>query len=141
MQLPNEIFIPEIARLIVEGRQVRFTPTGVSMRPFIEGGRDSVTLVRPDHLRVGDIILAQIAPEQYVLHRIYAMQGNQVILMGDGNIRGQEHCSASAVIAKVSAIHTPDGHNKPVTRAILWRHMLRSRRLWLKIYRHILKMR
>ena len=41
MQLPNEIFIPEITRLVSEGKQVVFTPTGVSMRPFIEGGVDN----------------------------------------------------------------------------------------------------
>ena len=44
MQLPNEIFIPEVARLVSEGKQVVFTPTGTSMRPFIEGGSDSVML-------------------------------------------------------------------------------------------------
>jgi len=137
MQLPNEIFIPEIARLVAEGRQVRFTPTGVSMRPFIEGGRDSVTLVRPENLQVGDIVLAEIDGERYVLHRIYALHGKQLTLMGDGNIRGEEYCLTTDVLAKVAAIHSPTGRSKPLTRARLWRHMLRSRRLWLKIYRHL----
>lgn len=136
MQLPNEIFIPEIARLVAEGKQVVFTPTGVSMRPYIEGGVDSVTLVRPDDLQVGDIVLAEVAPQHYVLHRIYALQGDAVTLMGDGNLQGTEHCTRSNVLAKVSAIRSPKGRTKPLTRARLWRHMLRTRRLWLKIYRH-----
>ena len=136
MQLPNEIFIPEIARLVAEGKQVVFTPTGVSMRPYIEGGVDSVTLVRADDLQVGDIVLAEVAPQHYVLHRIYAMQGDAVTLMGDGNLQGNEHCTRSNVLAKVSAIRSPKGRNKPLTRAWLWRHILRTRRLWLKIYRH-----
>ena len=137
MQLPNEIFIPEIARLINEGKQVLFTPTGVSMRPFIEGGVDNVTLVQPDTLRVGDIVLAEVQPQHYVLHRIYALDGNSVTLMGDGNVQGTEHCSQSDVLAKVVAIHSPKGKNKPLTRAWLWRHMLSTRRIWLKIYRHV----
>ena len=136
MQLPNEIFIPEIARLVAEGKQVVFTPTGVSMRPYIEGGVDSVTLVRPDDLQVGDIVLAEVAPQHYVLHRIYALQGDAVTLMGDGNLQGTEHCTRSNVLAKVSAIRSPKGRTKPLTRARLWRHTLRTRRLWLKIYRH-----
>ena len=136
MQLPNEIFIPEIARLVAEGKQVVFTPTGVSMRPYIEGGVDSVTLVRPDDLQVDDIVLAEVAPQHYVLHRIYAMQGDAVTLMGDGNLQGNEHCTRSNVLAKVSAIRSPKGRHKPLTRAWLWRHILRTRRLWLKIYRH-----
>ena len=137
MRLPNEIFIPEIARLINEGKQVVFTPTGVSMRPFIEGGVDNVTLVKPETLRVGDIVLAEVQPQHYVLHRIYALDGNSVTLMGDGNVQGTEHCSQSDVLAKVVAIHSPKGRNKPITRAWLWRHMLRTRRLSLKIYRHV----
>ena len=95
MQLPNEIFIPEIARLVAEGKQVVFTPTGVSMRPYIEGGVDSVTLVRPDDLQVGDIVLAEISAGHYVLHRIYVLQGDAVTLMGDGNLQGNEHCTRS----------------------------------------------
>lgn len=136
MQLPNELFIPELARLVSEGRKVQFTPAGVSMRPFIEGGSDSVTLMRAEQLHVGDIVLAEVAPERFVLHRIYALNGEQVTLMGDGNLRGEEHCPASAILAKVASIHTPGGRSKPLTRARLWRHMLRSRRLWLKLYRH-----
>lgn len=136
MQLPNEIFIPEIARLVADGKQVMFTPTGVSMRPFIEGGVDNVTLVRPDALKVGDIVLAEIQPQHYVLHRIYALNGEIVTLMGDGNLQGCEHCTLQNILAKVTAIHSPKGRTKPVTRAWLWRHMIHSRRLLLKIYRH-----
>lgn len=136
MQLPNEIFIPEIARLVAEGKQVVFTPTGVSMRPYIEGGVDSVTLVRPDDLQVGDIVLAEVAPQHYVLHRIYALQGDAVTLMGDGNLQGNEHCARASVLAKVAAIRSPKGRLKPLTRAWLWRHTMPLRRIALKIYRH-----
>ena len=136
MQLPNEIFIPEIARLVADGKQVIFTPTGVSMRPYIEGGVDNVTLVRPTDLQVGDIVLAEIQPQHYVLHRIYALQGEAVTLMGDGNLQGEEHCSRSNILAKVTAIHSPKGKSKPVTKAWLWRHILPLRRILLKIYRH-----
>ena len=136
MQLPNKIFIPEIARLVADGKQVVFTPTGVSMRPYIEGGVDNVTLVRPTDLQVGDIVLAEIQPQHYVLHRIYALQGEAVTLMGDGNLQGEEHCSRSNILAKVTAIHSPKGKSKPVTKAWLWRHILPLRRILLKIYRH-----
>lgn len=137
MQLPNEIFIPEISRLVAEGKQVVFTPTGCSMRPFIEGGVDNVTLVSPGELQVGDVVLAEIQSQHYVLHRIYALSGDAVTLMGDGNLQGEEHCTSDKVLAKVIAIHSPEGQSKPITRAWLWRHMLHSRRLWLKLYRHV----
>lgn len=136
MQLPNEIFIPEIARLVSDGKQVQFTPTGVSMRPFIEGGVDNVTLVKPADLQVGDIVLAEIQPQHYVLHRIYAIEGDALTLMGDGNLVGTEHCTRAQVLAKVIAIHSPKGRRKPLTRAWLWRHLKYARRILLKIYRH-----
>ncbi len=136
MQLPNEIFIPEIVRLVNEGRQVQFTPTGASMRPFIEGGVDNVTLVKPADLQVGDIVLAEIQQQHYVLHRIYAIEGDALTLMGDGNLIGTEHCTRAQVLAKVVAIHSPKGRNKPLTRAWLWRHLKYARRILLKIYRH-----
>ena len=47
MKKSNEILLPEFERLINNGHTVEFTPQGVSMRPFIEGGRDSVLLKRP----------------------------------------------------------------------------------------------
>ena len=137
MQLPNDIFIPELVRLVREGKRVQFTPTGISMRPYIEGGKDSVLLGLPAGLEVGDIVLAEIFPQRYVLHRIIGIDGQQVTLMGDGNLRGEEHCDTEHVLAKVTAIISPDGHRKCLTKARLWRRILRTRRLWLKIYRKL----
>jgi len=134
--IANAILIPEIAQLVRDGKSVTFTPGGVSMRPFIEGGKDSVLLVRPEHLRVGDIILAEVSDERYVLHRLIALDGDKVTLMGDGNVRGEEHCTQDKVLAKVREIYSPKGHRKPLTRGRLWYYALPIRRYLLKIYRH-----
>jgi len=134
--IANAILIPEIAQLVRDGKEVTFTPGGVSMRPFIEGGKDSVLLVRPTNLRVGDIILAEVEHERYVLHRLIGLNGNHVTLMGDGNLRGEEHCDVEKVLAKVKSIHSPKGRLKPMTRGRLWFYALPVRRYLLKIYRH-----
>jgi len=134
--IANAILIPEIAQLVRDGKSVTFTPGGVSMRPFIEGGKDSVLLVRPEHLSVGDIILAEVSDERYVLHRLIALEGDQVTLMGDGNLRGEEHCTRDKVLAKVREIRSPKGHLKPLTRGRLWFFALPVRKYLLKIYRH-----
>jgi len=134
--IANAILIPEIAQLIRDGKEVTFTPGGVSMRPFIEGGKDSVLLVRPENLRVGDVILAEVSDERYVLHRLIGLDGDQVTLMGDGNLRGEEHCTTDKVLAKVREIHSPKGRRKPLTRGRLWFYLLPLRRYLLKIYRH-----
>ena len=103
MKKSNEILLPEFERLINNGHTVEFTPQGVSMRPFIEGGKDSVLLRRPKHLKVGYIVLAKIN-DYYVLHRIVKITPKQVILRGDGNLQGQEVCTDKDIIGQVVRI-------------------------------------
>ena len=143
MRVANDILIPELARLLAEGKEVRFTPSGVSMRPYIEGDRDSVVLAQLNRdPRVGDILLAQVETlcgnKTYVLHRLVRIEGSELILQGDGNLAGEEHCNAADVIGRVIRIENPKGHRKLLTRGRLW-YVLRPVRKWLlKIYRHTL---
>ena len=156
MKVANDILIPELARLIGEGKEVRFTPSGVSMRPFIEGDKDSVILAPVQTLRVGDILLAQATNTQspiYVLHRLIRIDQRQAlsrndqrpttnnqsplyILQGDGNLQGEEQCTRANIIGVVTHIETPRGRRKPLTRGRLWHHLFPCRRFLLKIYRH-----
>ena len=142
MKIENDILIPELARLLSEGKEVRFTPAGVSMRPFIEGDKDSVILAPLNRApRRGDILLAQVQTlcgrTTYVLHRLIRIEGEQLILMGDGNLAGTEVCSRGDVIGVVTRIESPKGRRKILTRGYLW-YALRPVRKWLlKIYRKI----
>ena len=145
MKIANDILIPELARLLAEGKEVRFTPSGVSMRPFIEGDRDSVVLSpivsRP---RVGDILLvrienkSQLSTPTYVLHRLIRIEGETFVLQGDGNLMGEETCTREGLIGRVTAIESPAGRRKPLTRGRLWHRLFPLRRWLLKIYRHSL---
>ena len=149
-KVENEILIPEMAELLAEGKYVCFTPTGVSMRPFIEGGRDSVTLRKQTEVRVGDIVLAAVsgqqsdvsgqkAGEHYVLHRVIVVDGEHVTLQGDGNLSGTEQCTMAHVLGTVVRIETPRGRCKLLTRGRLWYRIRGGRKWWLKIYRKVLK--
>ncbi len=146
MRVDNNILIPELARLVADEKEVRFTPSGVSMRPFIEGDKDSVILAplsRPP--RRGDVILAQVRNAAglptYVLHRLIRIENNEpdepvYVLQGDGNIRGEERCSRGGIIGQVIRVESPSGRRKPLTKGRLW-YALRPIRKWLlKIYRH-----
>ena len=140
MRIDNDILIPEIERLLSEGKTVRFTPSGVSMRPFIEGDRDSVLLAPPTEPKVGDILLASTrtlcGQPTYVLHRLVRIEGEQFVLMGDGNLAGEEQCAQGDIIGRVIAIENPSGRRKLLTRGRIW-YLLRPLRKWLlKIYRH-----
>lgn len=146
MKIANDILIPELARLFAEGKEVRFTPSGVSMRPFIEGDQDSVilkALTRPP--RRGDILLAQTqtlcGQTTYVLHRLIRIENDTYVLQGDGNLAGEERCALGDIIGRVIRIETPTGRRKPLTRGYLWHLLKPVRNYLLKLYRHsILKL-
>ena len=141
MRIENDILIPELDRLLKDQKEVRFTPSGVSMRPFIEGDRDSVVLApmnRPP--RVGDMILAQVETlcgrKTYVLHRLIRIEGETIVLRGDGNLAGEERCAVGDIIGRVVRIESPKGHKKLLTRGLVWQALFPVRKWLLKIYRH-----
>ena len=141
MRIANDILIPELARLLAEGKEVRFTPSGVSMRPFIEGDKDSVILEPvTDMPRRGDAILADVETmcgrKTYVLHRLVRIDGDTFVLQGDGNLTGEEYCKRADIIGRVKYIESPKGHRKPLTRGYVWYWLKPVRKWLLKIYRH-----
>lgn len=146
-KVDNDILIPEIGILLQQGRDVRFTPSGFSMRPFIEGERDTVVLRKAASFRVGDIVLAKIPNLQpptsnpcYVLHRIIAINDKLVTLQGDGNLQGTEQCTINDIYGTVVQIYKPNGHTKRLTRGRIWFYLKPFRRILLKVYRKLLKL-
>lgn len=136
-KVDNDILIPEMGILLKEGKEVRFTPTGVSMRPFIEGEHDTVVLRHLPLVRVGDIVLATVNENKYVLHRVIAIDGDAITLQGDGNLSGTEQCQSKNVLGTVVQIIRPNGKTKRITRGRLWYYLRPFRKLLLKIYRHL----
>ena len=144
MRVANEILIPEFRQYIAERKEVLFTPSGVSMRPFIEGDRDSVVLTALEgEPRIGDILLVSVPVNggTYVLHRLVRIENDEqgkavYVLQGDGNLFGEERCNREDIIARIKAIKTPNGHRKPLTRGRLWFRLKPLRKWLLKIYRH-----
>ena len=96
--LPNALFIPEIKRAIDEGHTTTFRVRGYSMRLFLEDRRDKVVLAPCKEVKVGDVVLAEIQKDKYVLHRVIQKEGEHLTLMGDGNVYGTETCNTSNVI-------------------------------------------
>ena len=136
----NEI-IQSAINLVNEGLCVTFPVKGYSMLPFIVGSKESVDLVKPENIRVGHVVLAWVEGCRYVVHRIVAIHGNQVVLMGDGNIAGVEHCLLSDVAALATHVVTPKGKHHPlyspwrIKASRLWWCLLPIRRWILAIYR------
>lgn len=143
LTLPNALLLGEVKRYVRQGFHVTLRTKGNSMLPFIRGEIDSVELSIPEiPYAKGDIVLAEVEPDHYILHRIWEMRGEKVILMGDGNCRGKEKCRYENLIAKVDFIVLPDESKvNPNTGwarflAGLWRVLLPVRPYLLSIRWH-----
>lgn len=145
MVMPNDVLLPAVGEIVSEGGSVTLRTKGMSMLPFIIGERDCVLLVRPEALKVGDIVLARVSNGAFVLHRIFAEEGDTLILMGDGNLAGKESCCRKDVLAQAVAIIKENGKEVDCTsgmhrfKARIWRLLMPVRRYLLAIYRRIIK--
>ena len=135
--VPNDILLGEVAAVLQEGREAILTPTGNSMLPFIRSGRDRVILRRQDSYAVGDIVLAHFGG-RYILHRIVALDGDAVTLMGDGNLQGQEKGRTDGIVGTVAAVIRPDGRRRVPGKGRVWRALKPVRRYFLAIYRRLI---
>lgn len=143
--IPNAILIPEIVKQIGEGHTITLPLKGFSMRPFLEDGRDKALLAKPkEHPQVGDPVLAEISPKRYVLHRIVAIDGDKVTLLGDGNLR-PEHCTLADIQASVIGFYRKGRNTLDRTDGRKWKFYskiwmpLKPVRRWLlAIYRRII---
>lgn len=140
----NEIIFEGIAQIIERGESAVIKTKGASMRPFITGERDSIELKAVEgELRVGDIVLARLSdPVRYVVHRVVELCGDEVVMMGDGNLLYTERCDRGEVIARVNAIIKPNKRVDPNTKtnrllAKIWGVMLPFRRYLLAIARRL----
>lgn len=135
--------LEEATRLAKEGLSVTLPVKGNSMLPFIIGGKESVILQKPDHPKVGDVVLAWVENCRYVVHRIIKIDGHDVVLMGDGNIFGTEHCKIDDICAIATHVVSADGKRHDlyskwrmrVTK--LWWYLRPIRRYILAIYRRL----
>lgn len=144
IEFPDKALMGEVRRIISCGQSVRMPVRGRSMLPFIVGGRDSVELhpFSKSELHIGSVVLAWADGDHYVIHRIVAIDGNRLQLLGDGNLAIREHCTADDVIAVAECAITPKGSRSLTNRRAmalwwLWNRLLPVRRWLLAIYRRI----
>lgn len=138
--LNNVQFFEEIDRMLQNGHSVTMRAKGNSMFPFIRSERDSVVLQKMKNMAVGSIVLARLQNGSYVLHRVYRLEKEGMVLMGDGNLCATEHCRRNEVVGVVVKI-IRDGRyvdctsRKELLKAWMWRKLLPVRRALLFVGR------
>lgn len=139
--LPNNEILRDLIMLVNEGQRVVLPVKGNSMLPFIIGGQESVELVKPSSVAVGDVVLAWINDCRYVVHRVIRIDGEQVQLMGDGNLTAEEFCLTKDVAARAEYVIGRNGRKRylysrrRVLESRLWWRLRPLRRYILAVYR------
>lgn len=146
IEIPNAVLLEQVKDVIRNGKTATINVKGYSMRPFLDNTRHKVCLAKAENLSVGDAIMAEVKVGVFVLHRIIGINGDDITLMGDGNIRGTEHCKKDDVIGIVTHYiyehHTVPATDKCLQRKIrIWRKLLPLRRYLLYIYKVGLKIK
>lgn len=142
-RLKDNKIIQEAVKLVEEGICVTLPVGGRSMLPFIIGGEDSVLLEKPQKSEIGDVVLAWVEECRFVVHRIIAINGDEVTLMGDGNIRGVERCRLDDIKATVTYVVNKKGKRRNIKNrkyrwsSYVWRKLRPVRRYLLAIYKII----
>ena len=130
--ISNQSAFSQARDLLLKGESVRIAERGQSMLPFFQSG--STILLRPirkEDFRVGHVVMAESAPGRFVVHRILRLEGDRVVLLGDGNLYGTETMSREKVYGIVDCgwLH--------LRLAALWRIMQPLRRYPLAVLRRI----
>jgi hypothetical protein len=144
MCLPNDVYIESVKTEIEKGKQVRVKTKGYSMIPFISGDHGEILLKKTDEhsFRKGAILLVQLSAKRFVVHRLYKISGDLLVLKGDGNIHLTEQCTRDQVLAEVIGVVENgriirEGSFRWNLYAYLWPSSPLLRRIYLGLYKKI----
>lgn len=85
--------------------------------------------------------MAKVREGYHVVHRVVTMDGDQLVLEGDGNLGFQEHCRLTDVVALGINVLDAQGRKRSLTspkarrRWRLWMRLKPFRRILLRLFR------
>lgn len=136
-------FLAEAAETLKQGKSVKVRIDGQSMYPFIKGGRDLVEIVP---LAADAEMPAWCCPfycweGRYMIHRYIGSEGDECLMLGDGNLVRVERVKRSEVVGLLRYIYRPDGSVQDCTdarwlrRGAWWYRLRPLRRFLLPLFR------
>ncbi len=103
--LPTETYFSLVRQQLSENKQAFVRVTGMSMWPLLRHLRDGVTLVPPDCIRKGDIVLFDRMNGRYALHRVIRKGKMDFTMAGDNQWYMESGLPYTQVVGVVSSIH------------------------------------
>ena len=102
--LPNQEFFQCVEQMLQQGKEVEIAVKGQSMRPFLKHGEKVIVAPLTHHtlLKRGMIILARTADGTVMMHRIFRISGEQIVMKGDGNLYQTEPIQRNDILGIVT---------------------------------------
>lgn len=133
----NDFFVGA-AEALKQGQTVKLLIGGQSMYPFIRGGLDIVEVV--PCLPEGELPV-WCCPfyqwnDKYLIHRCIGREGDDCLMLGDGNVARIERVKREDIIGLLRTIYRPDGTTQDCCdvrwlKKAEWWYRLRFLRRWL----------
>lgn len=126
---------PTIRKIFAAGGDFTFYPKGTSMHPFVEQGRDKITLAPiQDQVRKYDVILYKRKNGAFVLHRVVGERADGYIFRGDNQFVKEYGIKKEQMIGRMTEIIRSDevirvDDVKHRLWAMLWVHTALLRRI------------
>ena len=100
------------------------------MLPLLREGIDSVLLAPPHNVQLHDIVLARLPNGSFLLHRVAALDGGGVLLVGDAHIDTDTEgpLPLDCVLARAVRIYRGDRELDPRSPRLLRYARRRTRR-------------
>lgn len=135
----NDLY-PIIQEALELGKIIKFTPSGISMRPLLEHRRDTV-LLNPitEQLKKYDIVLFRREDGTFVLHRIVKVCQDVYWIRGDNQYTTEKNIQKEQIIGVVGEIYR---NKKKIKKegviyksyTVLWNYLYWIRKIIVKVY-------
>lgn len=97
-----EDLLPVMEDVLNSGGNISFTPNGISMRPMLESGRDTITLHRFNRkLKKYALPLYRRKNGKFVLHRVVGENSKGYIMRGDNQLHSEHGIKDEQIIGEV----------------------------------------
>ncbi len=146
-RISNREFLAVMEEAFKRGQKIKFTPSGISMLPMLDGKNDTVTFApKPDKLKKYDVAFYRRKKSgQLVLHRVVRVcKDGSYVFSGDGQFYYEPSIKDEDILAVMVAF-THKGKACNVSdlgyRLYIHRMMLkkRARIFALKVYHRVFK--
>lgn len=121
MKIANKIIFQQIEEIVASGGEVELRIKGHSMRPLLRDHRDIVVLrkICARDFKVGVVVLFRYK-DRHILHRIIYIDGDNLIVAGDGNYKIYEYCTKKDVVAAADSVIRKSGKRAKCS-SLYWR--------------------